>query len=235
MRDFWTFLKTDGGRATLGILSLVLAVTLYRLNKKSKKLVYQTISKTRVLTVRKGLAGRVEILFDGNPVQEVGLLQMKITNIGTETIKSSDFVRPIKFMLPQGQKVIDADFVQFDPPGLAPRLQRDDNSVTIEPLLLNANNSFQVKLLIANFNGIVAIDSRIEGVELKPGRLLGALEQAIVEMTTTVIFGVLFLAVARKGLPAIAAVVLLSLVFTVALVKWSKSFRYSASPPDDYK
>ena len=235
MTGFWTFLKTDGGRATFGIIafvSLAWAITSYLLNKRSKKLIYQRISTTRVLTVKEELAGRVEIYLDGRAVREVGLLRMKITN--THPTDKVDFVRPIKFSVLPGQTIMDADFVEVDPPVLAPSLQRNDTSVTIEPLLLNEKNSFQVKLLIANFGGTVQLDSRIEGVELKPGRKIGALGQVIVEIAGGLIFSVLLLVPRRVRLdcwPGLAP----AWTLTAVLLKWSKSFRYSADAPNDYK
>jgi hypothetical protein len=47
-------------------------------------------------------------------------------------------------------------------------VQKEDRRATILPTLLNAKDSFVLKLLIANFDGQITPDARIEGVELKP-------------------------------------------------------------------
>jgi hypothetical protein len=236
MTGLWTFLKTDGGKAALAVSGLVLGLVYFLSNRRPKKFIYQTVAKTRVLTVKEQLTGRVEILFDGLPVQEVGLVQLKFKNVGKETIKSSDFVRPIKIQAFEGQKIIDADIAEMEPPGLAATLRRDENSVTIEPLLLNAQDSFQIKLLVANFAGSLSVDSRIEGVELKPRRQVGATEQLAIQIGLSAVIWGLLIFLDRSGLgPRLFRATLLGVILGFAVIQLSKYFHYPADSPDDYK
>ena len=48
------------------------------------------------------------------------------------------------------------------------KIQAEDRKATLVPTLLNSKDSLVIKLLIANFNGAISADARIEGVELKP-------------------------------------------------------------------
>jgi hypothetical protein len=171
MDQFWIFLKSDGGRVTLAVIAIlvpvVVATTLYFKNRRRKQLVYEILSKTRVLTVKEEISGRIRIFLDEEQVQDVGLVHIRITNVGTEPIRTSEFVRPISFSVPEGARIINADIVKKEPEALDATIQKEDTKATLVPALLNGGDTFTFKLLIANFDGKIVPDARIEGAELE--------------------------------------------------------------------
>lgn len=177
MDDLWNFLKSDAGRSTIALSAILvsasIAITIYLLNRRRKALVYEILSMTSVLTVKEELSGRVKILFDGESVDDVGLVFIRVMNCGTEPIRISDFVRPISFSVASGTRIIDAEITKKKPQGLEVLLDWSSGRLTIPPTLMNSKDELILKLLIANFGGTIIPDARIEGAEMKQRTNLG--------------------------------------------------------------
>jgi hypothetical protein len=81
MTDFWAFLKSDGGRVVLTLIAILVsatvALTIYRLNKKRKALIYDYLSMTRLLDVGGEVESRVKVMVDEKAVQNVGIVRVK--------------------------------------------------------------------------------------------------------------------------------------------------------------
>lgn len=157
----------NGITIIVAIVTSALTITLFRLNWKRKVLVYEFLSMTRLLSVQEGISGRIRVLVDEDEVKDVGLVQIKIANVGTEPIRASDFVRPISFSVDEGVRIIEAEVSDRRSPTIDAEIHKDDRKATLLPTLLNARNSLVIKLLIADFNGKISTDARIEGVDLK--------------------------------------------------------------------
>jgi hypothetical protein len=168
MQNVWAFLKSDGGRAVTAFLAIGVSITIYRLNRKRKSLTYDILSMTRLIGIGKNeISERVKIVVDDKPVQNVGIVRVKITNSGTEPIKASDFERKITFAVWAPCRVIDASVTEKKPDSLQPSVWFEDDKVTIEKTLLNSRDSITLKIILADFDGDVLVDARIEGAELK--------------------------------------------------------------------
>jgi hypothetical protein len=89
--DFLTkILEPNVTRSVLAIMAIVVTLILYRLNRKRKDLSYRVIAKTRLIDVDSEIGGRVRVLLDGEPVGNVGLVQMEVENTGNEPIRAED-------------------------------------------------------------------------------------------------------------------------------------------------
>ncbi len=171
MDDLWNFLKSDAGRSSIALCAILVsasvAITIFLLNRKRKALIYEILSMTRVLTIKEELSGRVKILFDGETVEDVGLVRIRVMNSGTEPIRASDFVKPVSFSVNEGARIIDAEVTSKRPQGMEASLSWANNGMMISPMLMNSKDELTLKLLVANFNGKIIQDARIEGTELK--------------------------------------------------------------------
>ncbi|MGA8086968.1 MAG: hypothetical protein WCA10_06655 [Terracidiphilus sp.] len=175
MRDaIWNFLTNSDGRNALTlavlIISTVVAVTTFRLNRKRKSIVYEFLSMTRLVSLKDEQSGRMRLLVDDIPVREVGLVQIRIVNVGTESIKATDFVRPISFSVTDAARIVEATVSEKNPPSIDAEISKDDHRAILTPTLINAKDSIVLKLLIADFDGAIKSDARIEGTELVPRR-----------------------------------------------------------------
>ncbi len=171
MKQFWDFMTGNGGRTVLAIAAIVIsasiAITLFILNRKKKSLGYDFISMTRVVSVKEDMAGRIQVLVDGVSANDVGVVQVRVANTGTEPVKAADYVRPITFSVTGKARIIEASVSERSPASIDVLFQKADQSVTLNPTLLNSKDSVVLKLLIADFDGDLTVDSRIEGVELR--------------------------------------------------------------------
>jgi hypothetical protein len=222
MHDFWDFLARNDARNAIAIAAIVIsaaiAITLFRLNRKRKTLVYEYLSMSRLVSLPEQRSGRIRVLVDETPVMDVGLVQIGILNSGTDPIKAIDFVRPVSFSVAAPARIVEASISEENPPTIAAELEVDDHRATLAATLLNAGDSLVLKLLIADFDGAISIDARIEGVELKRrGHLNGYLRDS--KWAPVFRFAIEILS-AFGGLGAITA---------LQLKSWDRDF------PNDYR
>jgi hypothetical protein len=89
MQSIWTFLTGNDGRTVITLAAIVIsatiAIVIFRLNRKRKALTYEFLSMTRLVSVKEEMAGRIQVLVDRVAVQDVGLVQIRISNTGTES------------------------------------------------------------------------------------------------------------------------------------------------------
>lgn len=172
MLPIWDFLTRNDARNAIAIAAILISATvaigLYRLSRRRKSIVYEFLSMTRLLSMQEEIAGRVRILVDGVDVQDVGLVQIRIVNTGTDPIRAADYVRPISFSVDDGVRIVEAEIADKKPESIDATIAKEDQRATLIPTLINSKESLVIKLLIANFNGNIKTDARIEGVELKP-------------------------------------------------------------------
>lgn len=117
--------------------------------------------------------GHIQILFDGAPVEGVGLIFVTIRNSGNEPIRREDFDEPLCIRLGGTTQIISTEITRRIPPDLPVefRLERTEQpsvfgqELTVAPLLLNSGDSMTIKLLITNYRNVEAvITGRILGI-----------------------------------------------------------------------
>ena len=65
------------------VLEIGASVVIYRLQKLNKRLAYEIISRTTLLTVREELENKVQVLYDGSPVQSLTVFLVRVWNAGS--------------------------------------------------------------------------------------------------------------------------------------------------------
>jgi hypothetical protein len=87
LRDpIWQFVG-----AIIAVIGVIAAVWIYSLQKSKKSLSYNILASNELLTASEEIRGRIKILFDKKPVENVHLLVMQITNDGNLPILPADF------------------------------------------------------------------------------------------------------------------------------------------------
>jgi hypothetical protein len=240
MNDWWFFLKSDAGKVSLTIFGFVLTASLgttfFLLNRKRKALTYEILSMTRVLTMKEEVAGRIKILFDETPVSDVGIVRIRLTNTGTEAIRESEFVRPISFSVSKDAYIIEADITHKAPNAFDVGIRSDKRCLTIEPALMNAKDSVSIKLMIANFDGKIRPDARIEGTNLKPRRrYIWALKKSLTETVVMIGFAVALASISKsKHAQSITIVILGIIAASIITILSNKLFKSGPNFPNDY-
>jgi hypothetical protein len=194
LRDaIWQFIG-----ALLALVSIILAVWIYVLQRAQKRIAFGYLQYRRLLTVAEEVKSRVTVLLDGNPVHDVGMLICGIKNSGNVPIASSDFVGPIRLHI-KNSTILSVSVPKQSPSNLAVTANTEGQTIVIQPLLLNPGDYFTVQLLLTG-NWDCNIDIRAVGVsaleEARPPGRLGPKElyvitpiAALTSMTPGVILG----------------------------------------------
>lgn len=167
-----------------------------------KKLSYEVITKVKLLEVLDKFKDRLEVSFELKPVQELYVIQLKLTNTGNAPIKPDDYHRPISIGFGQNATVLSYEVLDERPSNLDVNVRRiHPNSVKyqilVEPTLLNTDDSFTIETLVTKLEDI-NIDARIVGIKnitkfeklVRPNLIFSLSTNLFYISTSVVIFGV---------------------------------------------
>jgi ABC-type amino acid transport system permease subunit len=161
LRDpLWQFIA-----AIVGILLLIITIYFYFLQRQYKELSFEIISNTPILSKAKEIADKIQLLYDGKPVNNVNLIIIKITNSGNIPIIRTDYERPIAFYFDSKSKVLDAEVIKTVPDDLKIKLNTSNDKIILEPVLLNEADSLTLKIILSEYNGAIRPDARILGIK----------------------------------------------------------------------
>lgn len=158
LRDpLWQFVAV-----VLAVLAIIISVLLQR---RKKALSYEIVSKTPVLSTAEEIAGKLQIRFQGESVQGVYLLVIRIINTGNIPIASSDYERPLSIHFYKETRVLTGEVSQSDPININAQIEVHDQSILVMPVLLNKGDSITIKALVSNYSCMPKFDGRIIGVK----------------------------------------------------------------------
>lgn len=160
LRDpMWQFVGVLAGGA-----SIIVAIVIY-LKQSGRKLLEYRSRSVPLLRIDTAIKDDVRISYRGEPVTDVNLVEVRLSNAGREPIQSADFESPIKIHFGDHAVVLGVEIAEADPPDLAVRCIKTpaDPAVTITPLLLNPKDTFVVRCLVSG-QGEVVLKARIAGV-----------------------------------------------------------------------
>lgn len=144
----------------VGIATFVIAIFW---QQKRKKIAYEIISNTRLLSVKDEVKSRLQILFDQQPVNNLNLVILKIYNAGNEPIPPEDYKDKLAIEFGDSAQILEAEVVEVSPKNIQAKIDQTPNSISLTPLLLNAGDSIKLKILLAKYSHI-HVTGRIAGV-----------------------------------------------------------------------
>ncbi len=160
LRDNWQFI--------VGIGTLSIPIILYFRQLRHKKLSYEIISQTPLLSVEEKNKGNWEIRFNGKLVEDVHLIEVEIKNSGNEPIKSEDYERPINLSFGGNTQILSAELIDAHPNSIQAPATIEGTKVKLLPILLNGGDSITLKMLVSQFSGQehdIKVDGRIADVK----------------------------------------------------------------------
>jgi hypothetical protein len=160
----WNFFEVVVGIFAI-ITSVLVTYHIFFRGRKKKSLSYEILTDTELISVHKEAKERVEILFDGKPAKNVSLLVVRIINNGNVPITSSDFEIPLSLNFEEKVNILSAEVNKSSEKSLKPVISLSANKIILEPILLNSKDSFEIKILINNYDNPFEIESRIIGVK----------------------------------------------------------------------
>jgi len=149
------------------VIAAILTLAIYLLTRKKKSLSYEILSENPLISIDDELKGKgkLQMLYEEQPVENVHLLIVKFINSGNVPITKADFETPITLRLEGTSKVLSAEQVEANPDNLVTPLTIEDRLITVKPGLMNGGDFFTVKVLIGQYGGSSAVDARIVGVQ----------------------------------------------------------------------
>jgi hypothetical protein len=129
-------------------LALLATIIFYYKSRKIKSLGYEIVTDESLLTVDEELQGKIKVLYEDNPIEDLSLLIIKFLNNGNEPIKTGDFEELIKIKFSANVGVLSAEVIYVYPPTINAKIKLANNEVAIEPLLLNKGDSITIKMLL---------------------------------------------------------------------------------------
>jgi len=161
LRDqIWQFVG-----AAFGFAAIIVSIVLYRTQRRRKALSYDIITfPTPLLSVDNEVKGKVQVLFDGNPVQDVYLVTLEFINSGNVPIVPADYVRRVSVSFGESARILTCEVVKTDPDNLEASVDIEATRVALEPVLLNSGDAITLKFLVSGFD-VIEFDGRIVGVK----------------------------------------------------------------------
>lgn len=160
LRDpIWQFIG-----AVLALAAILVAVTLYLKQRRHKSLSYEIISSTPLLSLKDEIKGKLQILYEGKPIQQVHLIVARIINSGNTPIVLADYERPVSLSFGKEAQVLTAEVTKTSPDSLQASIKIEEKNVVLMPTLLNQGDWVVLKMLVTKFGGEIAVDGRIVGI-----------------------------------------------------------------------
>lgn len=146
--------------AVVGVITIWMMVR----SRPSPRLAYDTQATP---VVAPEAAGRLQIMFDGEPVDDVHLVDLTVANTGNTAFVEADFVRPLHLILPEGATALSVQVTDANPHDLGPSAEIDPQTgATVRVELLNPDDGFTVSVLVKGLgpDGDVYLGGRVAGV-----------------------------------------------------------------------
>lgn len=135
--------------------------------RKTKKLSYEIILNTSLVKVNSEVKDKIEVYYEKNKVENPHLLIIRFSNNGNQPISTSDFEEKIKLIFSDDTRIIQCDSTNLNPTSLLLNFHHEENTITIDPLLLNSNEGFSFNIIIEGEDNNFDIIDRIHGVNIK--------------------------------------------------------------------
>lgn len=155
-------------RAVLTIISIITAIALaliFQWWRNRKSLSYEIVSNTLLLTTKEEIKEKIQILYDGTPVNNVRLFTLKLINNGKQAIDEKDFKKNVEFIFSDSAKILSAEIITVSPENLRVKADFTENKLLIIPLLLNSKDFMKIKVIVSTDEDGVSCDARILGIK----------------------------------------------------------------------
>ena len=150
----------------LGALAIGVIICLYYLQLPVKAISYGTVSFAPLVSVHEDVKGRLQLFFDKKPVPNVNYVLLRVVNSGNVPIQKQDIDKPVEFTLGHSNrvKVLSADVIGTSPKGIVAVAHHTETAVTLMPLLLNPNDTVNIRVLMVGNDRGISANARIVGV-----------------------------------------------------------------------
>lgn len=145
--------------------SATIGVSFYRKRLNRKRLSYNIIYEDEI--VKRGVDYEgLKFSYNDKEVNDLYLIVVKVINDGRRTISSDDFESFLEFYFKNDEKILNIEMFNKKPSNIDIDFSINDQSIIINPTLLNVKDEFSIRILITNSNKInLGVKSRIKGIK----------------------------------------------------------------------
>ncbi len=155
---------------------IAVTLVLWTMGLRNKEISYEIVSNTPLISLKEEVKDHIQIVFRNEPVHDVHLILVKVTNTGHIPIKASDFDEKLSINMDSEARILVAEIVETMPRNLEKRTKEDtetkslissisNNQVVLNPVLLNYKDYILVKLLASYGSKNPTVDGHIEGIQ----------------------------------------------------------------------
>jgi hypothetical protein len=109
-------------------------------------------------------AGELEVVLDGETVDDPVIVSVRMVNTGDRAILSTDFHEPLAVQLLGSQRIVSATVTSSRPSDLRPQLSVDESRVVISPTLINPGDLIELQVIASGPVRDVAMQGRVADV-----------------------------------------------------------------------
>ena len=162
--NFWQIIGM-----VLAIIAIFATYNVFFLSKTDKQLQIVVDSTLPLIDVKPEAASDIQVLYKGQPINNLVLMQVRVENSGNQPIVEDDFSRAISFSFPNNTVIADASIYSSTPPNIGATINIvDNNKAEIKPVLLNPDDSITIRFVLITSNKNLddyKVDGRIVGVK----------------------------------------------------------------------
>lgn len=150
-------------------LAIITAVYLYI--DHNKKLEIQLVSVSQLVKNDISIPKEeIKVYFNDQKISNFSVLQLRVVNIGSQSIESSDFEKPIRILFKDVERILFVKDVKSNPSDLEIDKEIKDNELVLKKSLLNPADwhSFEI--------GVVTVSGNDPKIDLVLGRVKGIKE-----------------------------------------------------------
>jgi hypothetical protein len=150
---------------TVIALAGILLPVLISINAFEKKSLGYAVSSISALVVEGKADLPLEIRYKGNSLESPFLSVIRLKNVGSVPISSSDFDKPITINTTNKAKIIAVKVGETSPATLPVKIDNNDTNISIQPLLLNPEDEVSLEIVTHITKPEFSISARVYGVK----------------------------------------------------------------------
>ena len=180
--DFWHDPLIIGIITTLfsSLIVFLVAYWIFLKQRTKKEITCQVVDDSSIVSVNEEVKDRIKIEFDGQKVEEMSVVKLKIWNSGNVSIKLGDYIDPITLNFAERQ-VLDVNIYDMEPSDLIksedtqkflaenkPLPQKEKRTVTLPAFHINSKkrtglqDSLTLKVLLSGVERSIRVEGRID-------------------------------------------------------------------------
>lgn len=146
----------------LALLGLTIPFAQWIFSEKEKSISYKIISTQQLLPNNKS---GLSVFSQEKKIENATFYRLVIKNNGTIPILRSEFDEQISIKVGEKSEVLYAEIASTIPPSLSAKINKKENFITIDPLLLNPDDAIEISLGVSGENGQPTITGHITGIK----------------------------------------------------------------------